>query len=58
MAIAEGKPAPAFTLKDATGKSVSLMDFAGSDVILYFWTGVANAAEHPEQVLEALRAAG
>jgi peroxiredoxin Q/BCP len=37
MAIAEGKTAPAFTLKDADGKTVSLEDFAGRDVILYFY---------------------
>jgi peroxiredoxin Q/BCP len=37
MAIQEGKPAPAFTLTDAAGKQVSLKDFAGKDVILYFY---------------------
>lgn len=37
MAIEEGKPAPAFTLPDADGNSVSLSDFAGKDVILYFY---------------------
>ena len=37
MAIVEGKPAPAFTLEDADGKSVSLADFAGKHVILYFY---------------------
>ena len=37
MAIEEGKAAPAFTLKDDDGKSVSLKDFAGKDVILYFY---------------------
>src|SRR6266403_447677 len=37
MAIEEGKPAPAFTMSDATGKKVSLGDFAGKDVILYFY---------------------
>jgi peroxiredoxin Q/BCP len=35
--IKEGKAAPAFTLTDAQGKSVSLEDFAGKDVILYFY---------------------
>lgn len=29
-----GKPAPAFTLKDSNGKSVSLSDFAGKTVVL------------------------
>jgi peroxiredoxin Q/BCP len=37
MAIVEGKPAPAFTLEDADGKNISLADFAGKHVILYFY---------------------
>jgi peroxiredoxin Q/BCP len=37
MAIQEGKPAPDFTLNDAAGRQVSLKDFAGKDVILYFY---------------------
>jgi peroxiredoxin Q/BCP len=37
MAIEEGKPAPAFTLKDGDGRMVSLGDFAGKDVIVYFY---------------------
>ena len=37
MAVQEGKPAPAFTLTDGDGKTVSLSDFAGKDVILYFY---------------------
>ena len=37
MAIQEGKPAPDFTLTDAAGRQVSLKDFAGKDVILYFY---------------------
>ena len=37
MAIEEGKAAPAFTLADADGKRVSLRDFAGRHVILYFY---------------------
>lgn len=37
MAIEEGKPAPAFTLVDGSGKQVSLADFAGKNVILYFY---------------------
>ncbi len=35
--IKEGKAAPAFTLADADGKAVSLKDFAGKNVILYFY---------------------
>ena len=37
MAIVEGKAAPAFTLADAKGKKVALRDFAGKDVIVYFY---------------------
>ncbi len=36
-AIQEGKAAPEFTLEDANGKQVSLEDFAGKNVILYFY---------------------
>ncbi len=32
-----GNPAPAFTLKDERGKLVSLEDFKGSFVVLYFY---------------------
>ncbi len=35
--LEEGKKAPAFTLKDGAGQSVSLGDFAGKDVVLYFY---------------------
>lgn len=37
MSIEEGKAAPAFSLKDASGKKVSLKDFRGKDVIVYFY---------------------
>ena len=37
MAIREGKAAPAFTLADADGNDVSLADFAGKNVIVYFY---------------------
>jgi peroxiredoxin Q/BCP len=37
MAIVEGKKAPAFTLQDAAGKKVSLGDYAGKHLILYFY---------------------
>ncbi|MBB1254430.1 thioredoxin-dependent thiol peroxidase [Streptomyces alkaliterrae] len=32
-----GDPAPAFTLQDADGKEVSLADYAGRKVIVYFY---------------------
>jgi peroxiredoxin Q/BCP len=35
--VQEGKPAPAFALKDAAGKTVSLEDLKGKNVILYFY---------------------
>ena len=37
MAIQEGKAAPAFTLQDAEGNPVSLEDFKGRDVVVYFY---------------------
>jgi peroxiredoxin Q/BCP len=36
-AIAEGKKAPDFALADAAGKKVSLSDFKGKDVVVYFY---------------------
>ena len=37
MAIDEGKAAPEFTLEDGAGNMVSLADFRGKDVIVYFY---------------------
>lgn len=37
MAIVEGKPAPDFVLTDIEGKKVTLKNFAGKDLILYFY---------------------
>ncbi len=37
MAIEEGKAAPAFTLKDASGRKMSLRDLRGKNVIVYFY---------------------
>ncbi|MCZ7618982.1 MAG: peroxiredoxin [Myxococcota bacterium] len=37
MAIEVGKKAPAFRLADADGHPVALADFAGRDLILYFY---------------------
>ncbi|MBF2098223.1 MAG: peroxiredoxin [Gloeomargaritaceae cyanobacterium C42_A2020_066] len=37
MALAVGTQAPAFTTKDTHGKTVSLADFAGKTVVLYFY---------------------
>ena len=33
----EGKKAPDFTLADAEGRKVSLSDFRGRDVLLWFY---------------------
>ena len=35
--LKEGNKAPQFTLKDQSGKSVSLKDFLGKQVVLYFY---------------------
>ncbi len=35
--LAEGAKAPAFTLPDADGNKVSLSDFAGQTVVVYFY---------------------
>lgn len=37
MPIQEGKAAPAFSLPDANGTKVSLKDFKGQNVIIYFY---------------------
>jgi thioredoxin-dependent peroxiredoxin len=37
MALTTGTSAPAFTAKDTQGNTVSLKDFAGKTVILYFY---------------------
>ncbi|NET36701.1 MAG: peroxiredoxin [Cyanothece sp. SIO1E1] len=37
MALAVGANAPAFTVKDTNGNTVSLSDYAGKSVVLYFY---------------------
>jgi peroxiredoxin Q/BCP len=37
MAIEEGKPAPDFTLADQDGNEVSLADYRGRHVVVYFY---------------------
>jgi len=46
MAIAEGRKAPDFTLEDASGKPVSLSDFKGKDVVVYFLPQGRHARLH------------
>ena len=35
--LAEGEPAPTFTLRSDTGEEVSLESFRGKPVVLYFY---------------------
>jgi len=37
MPIAEGQPAPDFSLEDSKGNRVSLKDFRGKNVVVYFY---------------------
>lgn len=37
MALSPGTSAPSFTVKDTHGKTVSLSDYAGKTVVLYFY---------------------
>lgn len=37
MALSVGNKAPEFTVKDTNGKTVSLSDFAGKTVVMYFY---------------------
>ncbi len=37
MPLEEGKKAPAFKLQNADGETVTLADFAGKDLVLYFY---------------------
>ncbi len=58
-----GSPAPAFTLVDQDGKDVSLSDYAGAPVILFFYpaamtTGCTKEACDFRDSLAPLQAAG
>jgi peroxiredoxin Q/BCP len=60
---AEGDQAPAFTLRDANGDTVSLSDFAGKPVIVYFYPnamtpGCTTQACDFSDSLSSLEAAG
>ena len=37
MPLKEGSKAPAFKLQDADGRTVTLADYAGKDLVLYFY---------------------
>ncbi|HKH54950.1 MAG TPA: thioredoxin-dependent thiol peroxidase [Propionibacteriaceae bacterium] len=41
--LSPGDPAPAFTLRDADSKEVSLADFAGQRLIVYFYPAAMTA---------------
>jgi len=61
--LAEGDPAPTFTLPDADGTEVSMNDFAGSRVIVYFYPaamtpGCTTQAVDFTAAMEELSAAG
>lgn len=61
--LVPGDQAPTFTLKDADGQDVSLSDFAGSKVILYFYPaamtpGCTTQACDFRDSLGSLQAAG
>jgi len=61
--LAAGDQAPSFTLRNADGQPVSLADFAGSKVILYFYPaamtpGCTTQACDFRDSLESLQAAG
>ena len=42
--LSAGIPAPGFTLPDQDGKMVSLSDFSGKKVILYFYPAAMHEA--------------
>ncbi|MDQ1583461.1 MAG: thioredoxin-dependent peroxiredoxin [Microbacteriaceae bacterium] len=61
--LAEGDPAPTFTLPDQDGTPVSLGDFAGKNVIVYFYPaamtpGCTTEACDFRDNLNSLKAAG
>lgn len=61
--LAEGEPAPEFTLNDAAGTPVSLKDFRGKKTIVYFYPaastpGCTKQACDFRDSLESLRALG
>jgi peroxiredoxin Q/BCP len=63
MPIEEGKTAPSFTLTDATGNRVSLKDFKGRDVIVYFYPkddtpGCTKEAQAFRDLWQPITAAG
>ena len=61
--LAVGEPAPTFTLNDAAGRAVSLADYAGKNVVVYFYPKAATPGCTTEACdfrdnLNSLRGAG
>ena len=55
--LAAGTVAPSFTLKDINGKSVSLSDFRGKQVVLHFWASWCPDCREETPQLKAAQAA-
>ena len=55
--LAAGTVAPSFTLKDIDGKSVSLSDFRGKQVVLHFWASWCPDCREETPQLKAAQAA-
>jgi len=53
--LKEGTKAPAFTLPDPSGRMVSLSDFAGKTVVLYFYSkdGTAGCTRQAQAFRDA-----
>lgn len=45
--LTAGDTAPDFTLSDTEGRSVSLADYSGKNVIVYFYPKAATPGSHP-----------
>ena len=55
--LSVGSVAPSFTLKDIDGKSVSLNDFLGKQVVLHFWASWCPDCREETPQLKAAQAA-
>ncbi len=55
--LSVGTVAPSFTLKDIDGKSVSLSDFLGKQVVLHFWASWCPDCREETPQLKAAQAA-
>jgi peroxiredoxin Q/BCP len=61
--VEEGKKAPVFTLKNQDGEKIALKDFAGKQVVLYFYpkdntSGCTKEAESFRDNIKAIRKKG